>query len=183
MGTEPNRTTPLGGTASAWVRRFAPLAAPGQPVLDVACGGGRHCRLFLAAGHPVTGLDRDIALTDAAGAELIAADLEDGSPWPLPGRRFAAIVVTNYLWRPLFPVLLDSLAADGVLIYETFARGNEAFGRPRNPDHLLERGELLHRACGLTVVAFEDGIVESRAVVQRLCAVRATDPVPLPMAR
>jgi SAM-dependent methyltransferase len=168
--------------ASPWVARFAPLAAAGGSVLDVACGGGRHCRLFLARGHAVTGIDRDVAATQAPSAELIAADLEDGSPWPLAGRRFNAVVVTNYLWRPLFPAVLAALAEGGVLIYETFALGNEAFGRPRNPDHLLARGELLRLAAGLTVVAFEDGIIENRAVVQRLCAVKGAGPVALPPA-
>lgn len=167
-------------TPSPWVTRFAALVRLGGPVLDVACGGGRHSRLFLARGHAVTGLDRDISHTDAPGAELVAADLEDGSPWPLPGRSFAAVVVTNYLWRPLFPSLLAALAEDGVLIYETFAQGNERFGSPRNPDFLLARGELLDRAAGLTVVAYEDGVVENRAVVQRICAVRGAGPQRLP---
>ncbi|MBC7908653.1 MAG: class I SAM-dependent methyltransferase [Rhodospirillaceae bacterium] len=167
-------------TASPWVARFTPLVSPGGAVLDVACGGGRHSRLFLARGHAVTAIDRDITHTDTPGAELIAADLEDGSPWPLPGRSFAALVVTNYLWRPLFPALLAALAPDGVLIYETFAQGNERFGSPRNPDFLLARGELLRIAAGLTVVAYEDGVVEDRAVVQRLCAVRGEGPVRLP---
>ncbi|WP_217424110.1 bifunctional 2-polyprenyl-6-hydroxyphenol methylase/3-demethylubiquinol 3-O-methyltransferase UbiG [Magnetospirillum sp. UT-4] len=156
---------------SPWITRFAPLVRAGGAVLDLACGGGRHTLLFLDRGHPVTALDRDPGQAPAA-AERIAADLEDGSPWPLPGRRFAALVVTNYLWRPLFPHLLAALEEGGVLLYETFARGNEAFGRPRNPDHLLERGELLRLTAGLTVVAFEDGILDDRAVVQRLCAVR-----------
>ncbi|MBC7951093.1 MAG: class I SAM-dependent methyltransferase [Rhodospirillaceae bacterium] len=167
-------------TASPWVSRFAPLVSPGGAVLDLACGGGRHSRLFLARGHGVTGVDRDIAHTDAPGAELIAADLENGSPWPLAGHRFAGVVVTNYLWRPLFPALLDSLADDGVLIYETFAQGNERFGSPRNPDFLLARGELLRVTAGLTVVAYEDGVVEDRAVVQRICAVKGDGPVRLP---
>ena len=138
MATNPFKTVP-----SAWIERFAPLVRSGGAVLDLACGGGRHSRLFLDRGHPVTALDRDIAQAHLAdGAEMIEADLENGSPWPLAGRRFAAVVVANYLWRPLFPQLLDSLDAGGVLLYETFALGNEAFGRPRNPDHLLERGEL-----------------------------------------
>jgi SAM-dependent methyltransferase len=172
---------PLNARPSPWIVRFAPLVPVGAPVLDLACGGGRHCRHFLDHGHKVTGVDRDIAQARLAeGAELIQADLEDGSPWPLPGRRFAGVVVTNFLWRPLFPHLLESLSEGGVLLCETFARGNEAFGRPRNPDHLLQRGELLHLAAGLTVVAYEDGIVEGRAVVQRLCAVKGGGPVPIP---
>mgnify|MGYP000885578113 FL=1 len=110
---------------------------------------------------------------------MLAADLENG-PWPLAGRRFAAVVMTNYLWRPLFGDLVAALDDDGVLIAETFARGNEAFGRPRNPAHLLERGELLRLCAGLTVVAYEDGILDDRAVVQRICAARGTSPVALP---
>lgn len=162
---------------SAWVARFAPLVPPGGAVLDLACGSGRHARLFLDLGHPVTALDKDIAQAVLAqGAEMVAADLEDGSPWPLPGRRFAGIVVTNYLWRPLFPAILDALAPGGVLIHETFALGNEAFGRPRNPDFLLQRGELLRACAGLSVVAYEDGIVEDRAVIQRICAVNGPGP-------
>jgi len=176
MAPDPFKTDP-----SAWIARFAPLVRPGGAVLDLACGGGRHARLFLDRGHPVTALDRQIAQARLAdGAERIEADLEDGSPWPLEGRRFAAVVVANYLWRPLFPALLASLEADGVLLYETFARGNEAFDRPRNPDHLLERGELLRLAQGMTIVAYQDGIEGNRKVVQRICAVNGAGPAPLP---
>lgn len=173
---------PLPDRPSAWVTRFAGLVAPGGAVLDVACGGGRHARLFAERGHAVTAVDRDVsALHGRAGLEIVAADLEDGSPWPLPGRRFAAVVVTNYLWRPLFPTLVSSLAAGGVLIYETFGQGNERFGRPRNPDHLLRPGELLSLVDGvLTVVAFEAGITAQPAVVQRLCAVNTNQPCVLP---
>ena len=167
--------------ASSWVVRFAPLVRPGGSVLDVACGSGRHTRFFLDRDHPVTAIDRDIGQPDLLlGAQTVQADLEDGTPWPLPGQRFAAIVMTNYLWRPLLPTLLDSLDQGGVLIVETFAEGNERFGRPRNPQFLLGRGELLMAAQGLTIVAFEDGIVEDRAVIQRICAVGSPGPIPLP---
>jgi SAM-dependent methyltransferase len=167
---------------SPWVCRFAPLVAAPAEVLDVACGGGRHTRLFLDLGHVVTALDRDLSgIADLRGVPRLAAleaDLEDGSPWPLEGRRFAAIVVTNYLNRPLFPCLLRSLDPGGVLIYETFARGNERFGRPRNPAHLLAEGELIERLGGaLHVIAYEHGevAIPRPAVVQRLCAVNAAD--------
>lgn len=168
--------------ASGWVRRFAGLVAPGGSVLDIACGGGRHARLFLRHGHAVTGVDRSLdGVRDLAGRpdfEPVPADLEDGSPWPLPGRRFDAVMVTNYLHRPLLPRLPGLLAAGGVLIYETFAVGNEAHGRPRNPDFLLRPGELI-AALGdaLTVVAYEHGLIHrpAPAVVQRICAV-ATRP-------
>jgi SAM-dependent methyltransferase len=173
--------------SSAWVRRFAPLVPSGGAVLDIACGGGRHLRLFAEAGHPVTGIDRDLGgvadLAGQAGVDLVQADLEDGSPWPLPPeRRFDAVIVTNYLHRPLLPVLADLLNPGGVLIYETFTRGNERFGRPSSPAFLLDPGELLEVARrGLQVVAFEQGEIEmpKRAVVQRLCAVSGEYPHPL----
>jgi len=146
-------------------------------VLDVAAGKGRHTRYFLHRGHPVTAIDHDMsALTPAAGdekAEIIEADLEGCAPWPLSGRRFKGIVVTNYLHRPLFPHILDALDDDGVLIYETFAAGNEAYGRPRSPDFLLAPGELLEVVRDrLNVVAYEHGTIDGphKAVVQRICA-------------
>ncbi len=161
---------------SPWVVRFAPLVPQGGPVLDLAAGGGRHTCLFLERGHRVTAVDRDTAvLTTLAGPllETIAADLEDGRPWPLAGRRFAGIVATNYLHRPLFPVLIEALAPGGALIYETFAAGNERFGKPSNPDFLLRPGELLDAVRGrLRVVAYEDIEVSAPkpAMVQRLAA-------------
>jgi SAM-dependent methyltransferase len=165
-------------SVSDWVRRFAPLVGEGE-VLDLACGGGRHARHFAALGHPVLALDRDpAALRDAAGAgiDTLLFDLEDGvSEWPLAAERFAGIVVTNYLHRPLFGRLARSLAPSGVLIYETFSIGNEAFGKPSNPDFLLHEGELLALAAfnGLRVIAYEDGYAAApkAAMVQRLCAV------------
>jgi SAM-dependent methyltransferase len=164
--------------ASPWIARFAPLVAPGGCVLDLACGYGRHARLFVARGHPVLAVDRDpAALASMAGIERIETrelDLEAGV-WPLAGERFAAIVVTQYLHRPLFPDIAAALEDDGVLLYETFARGNEAYGRPANPDFLLEPAELL-RAFGerLTVVAFEQGLstlAGRAAVIERVAAV------------
>jgi SAM-dependent methyltransferase len=153
---------------SEWVRRWAPLVTRG-PVLDVACGGGRHSRLFLERGPAVVAVDREAQAIP--GAEFVQADLE-GGPWPFAGRRFAAIVVANYLHRPLFPRLESSLEEGGVLIYETFMAGNERFGRPSNPAFLLEPGELLAAFAALSPVAFEQGRVErpKPAMVQRLCA-------------
>lgn len=172
--------TPHRGDAppSPWVVRFADLVRPGGSVLDVAAGGGRHTRLFRARGCGVVAVDRDTAgLADLAadgGTEIVAADLEDGSPWPLAGRRFDGVVVTNYLHRPLFPALVAALAPGGALIYETFAAGNERFGKPSNPAFLLRPGELLDAVRGrLRVVAYED--IEVRepkpAMVQRIAAV------------
>lgn len=172
------------GAPSAWVVRFAALIAPGGACLDLACGGGRHARLLAGRGHPVTAVDRDAdaiaALRAVPGVEAVTADLE-GGPWPLASRQFAAVVVANYLHRPLFPAILGALAPDGVLIYETFAAGNERFGRPRNPDFLLRRGELLDLVRGrLTVVAYEHGVTDQPAVVQRICAVDGPGPAALP---
>lgn len=164
---------------SAWMVRFAGLVPAGSAVLDLACGHGRHARLFAARGHPVTAIDRDrtalAALEGVAGIEALAIDLEDGSPFPLAGRTFAGIVVANYLWRPLVPALLAALAPGGALLWDTFAAGNEDFGRPRNPDFLLQPGELLEMVRGtLAVVAFEDGRVATPrpAMVQRIAAMR-----------
>lgn len=151
---------------SPWVVRWAPLIARG-PVLDVASGSGRHSRIF--TGLEVIAVDRDAQ--SIPGVRFVRADLEDGSPWPFAGQRFGGIVVTNYLHRPLLPVLAQSLAEQGVLIYETFMLGNEKFGKPSNPDFLLRPGELLQAFAQLAVVAFEQGQTE-KAVVQRICVIR-----------
>ncbi len=171
---------------SPWVERFAPLVPAGGTVLDLACGGGRHSRLFSDRGHPVLALDIDTsAVAEFAGAgrvEVIEADLESDG-WPFGARRFAGIVVVNYLWRPLLPRLAAALDGGGTLIYETFAVGNERYGRPRNPDHLLQPGELLQAfAEPLCVVAYEHGVVDKPrpAVLQRIVAVRRDAPSPLP---
>ena len=168
---------PASQQPSAWVARFAPLAPPGAPVLDLACGGGRHSRLFLERGHPVLAVDRDVSgladLAGRAGLETLACDLEDGSVPAFFRRRFGAIVVTNYLYRPLLQSIMTALAPEGVVIYETFARGNERFGKPSNPAFLLEEGELLRTfQPALTVIAYENLIVETPrpAAVQRICA-------------
>ena len=161
------------------MQRWACLIAAGGEVLDLACGNGRHSRYLASAGYRVCAVDRDAdafaALTGVTGVSVQVADLER-APWPLEGRRFAGIVVSNYLYRPLFPRVLDALAQDGALIYETFALGNERFGKPSNPDFLLRPGELLELVRGkLRVVAYEDLQVSlpKPAMVQRICAVGA----------
>ncbi len=171
---------------AGWVVRFAPLIPRGRPVLDVACGAGRHARLFLERGHPVSAVDVDIrpigALRRYPGLEVIQADLESGGRWPFPRCAFAGIVVTNYLWRPLFPHLIGALAPGGVLLYETFAVGHAAYGKPARPEFLLGPGELLDLVRGrLQVVAYEHGYVaEPRpSVRQRICAANAAEPLPL----
>jgi len=169
---------------SAWVSRFAGLVPSGL-VLDLACGGGRHARLFAALGHPVLAVDRsDSALLQSQGSGItgLRFDLEQEgaaahTDWPLVPDRFAGIVVTNYLHRPLFAPLLQSLVSGGVLIYETFAQDNGRFGKPSNPDFLLAPGELLsnvHAQPGLRVLAFEDGYsaLPKPAMVQRICVVK-----------
>ncbi|ASG19612.1 class I SAM-dependent methyltransferase [Nitrospirillum viridazoti] len=191
------------GQASAWVARFAPLVARGGAVLDLACGGGRHARLFHAAGHPVTAVDidpRGVAdLQGRPGVTILQADLEGDvslDPGGVElGGPYAGIVVTNYLHRPLLPRLPGLLAPGGVLLYETFAQGNQRHGRPSSPAYLLRAGELLAlaRDTGLQVVAFEQGEIAlpRAAVVQRLAAVRPLaapdldgdpEPRPLPLA-
>ena len=160
---------------SAWVRRWSHLVANGATVLDVACGSGRHVRWFAQRGARVTGVDRDAAALAplANAAEIVVADIEAG-PWPFANRRFDAVVVTNYLWRPLFPALRAALAPGGVLLYETFAVGNETVGRPGRPEFLLGHGELLTAAEGLRIVAYEDGfLADPERFVQRLAAVRS----------
>jgi SAM-dependent methyltransferase len=161
---------------SQWVQRWMKLIRPGGTVLDVAAGAGRHARLLARIGFEVEAVDRDATLLSDPPAQVnvLQADIESG-PWPYAGRLFDAIVVTNYLHRPLLPLLVDSLEAGGVLIYETFAQGNEKFGKPSNPAFLLAPGELLEAVRGrLRVLAFEDLVVsEPRpAAVQRLCARR-----------
>ncbi|MFM0740283.1 class I SAM-dependent methyltransferase [Paraburkholderia xenovorans] len=169
---------PSAGEPSRWVRHWAHLVVAGGAVLDVASGAGRHARFFASLGHPVTALDRNAAALETLRAEplvtTITADIE-GAAWPLAaGAKFAAVVVTHYLHRPLFPQLLASLAPGGVLVYETFAQGNESVGKPSNPAFLLAPGELLEVVRGrLRVVAFQDGFLAQPrpAYVQRICAI------------
>ncbi len=173
------------GAPSAWLQRWAHLLPVGGRVLDLACGRGRHLRWLAACGGPaggpaaglLTGIDRDAAalaacadLAAAGRVELIEADLEQG-PWPCPGRQFDAVLVFNYLWRPLWPQLLAALAPGGVLVYETFADGNQTVGKPSRPDFLLQPGELIDRCAGLRVVAYEDGFLANPPrFVQRVVA-------------
>jgi len=174
--------TPPHGPAepSFWVIRHAGLIRAGGRVLDIAAGAGRHARFLAARGHPVVAVDRDISrirdLGDHRLVEVVATDLEDGGPRPFDRQAFDAIVVTNYLHRPLLPELPALLSPGGVLLYETFMVGHERFGKPRNPDYLLRRGELL-AAFGedLSVVAFEQGLVTrpQPAAIQRIACARA----------
>jgi SAM-dependent methyltransferase len=165
-------------TPSPWVAHWAHLVAARGQVLDVACGHGRHLAFFAQRGHPVTGVDQSAQalLQCPPSAQTLCADLEN-APWPLLHkglpRQFDAVVVTNYLWRALFPVIAQSLAPGGVLIYETFAAGNETVGKPSRPDFLLKPGELLTAFPSLRTVAFEDGFTsEPDRFVQRIVAVR-----------
>ena len=153
---------------SSWVVRWAALVKHG-PVLDVASGAGRHASFFAERNLAVIAVDRQ--RQSIPGVRFVQADLEDGSPWPFPGERFGAIVVTNYLHRPLLPMIAASLGPGGVLIYEKFMIGNERYGKPSNPNFLLRPGELLQSFAELTVLGFEQGTTGS-AVVQRLCAIR-----------
>lgn len=165
-------------SASAWVQRWSHLLEPKAKVLDVACGAGRHLTWFGARGHAVTGIDRDTTLAAqcAPKATLVTADIEN-SPWPLMQQgalqQFDALVVTHYLWRPLFPTLLGSVVPGGLLLYETFAAGNESIGHPSRPDFLLQPGELLRLCADWHIVAFEQGFLDNpERFVQRIAALR-----------
>lgn len=166
---------------AAWVVRFASRIPARGVVLDLAAGSGRHARYLVELGYRVVAIDRDVSrlfdLVNEEAAEIVEADLEN-APWPFPGRRFDGIVVTSYLHRPLLPILAASLAPGGVLIYETFAVGNEKYGRPSTPDFLLREGELLDAfSQALTVIDYEHGYEERPrpAVKQRICAIADTD--------
>jgi SAM-dependent methyltransferase len=175
MPLQPGRHEDL--APSAWIERFAALVPPGSTVLDVAAGGGRHSRFFVQRGHPVVAIDRDTSALHAQGIETVMADLEAGHPWPLGARRFGGVIVTNYLHRPILDAIVAAVAPHGVLLYETFAVGNERFGKPSNPDFLLRPGELLEVVRDrLRVVAYEDLEVSTPrpAMVQRIAAVNAT---------
>ena len=193
------------GEASGWVKRWSHLVPVGGNVLDIACGHGRHMAWFAARGHAVTGVDRSPEAINAVRhlGEAVLADIEN-APWPLvegpqglrsaprthatqvpTPRTFDAVIVTNYLWRPLLPTMAESIAPGGVLIYETFATGNETVGKPSRPDFLLQPGELLRAFRQLRVVAFEEGFIDQPArFVQRLAAVNeqtAVDPARAPL--
>ena len=170
---------------SSWVKRWVHLlplskkldandSADITDVLDLACGHGRHMQYLSGLGHKVLGVDRNAEALKTASqwGDALLADIENAA-WPLDGRTFKAVVVTNYLWRELFPKILNSLAEDGVLIYETFSQGNEAFGKPSRPEFLLQSGELLERCKGLRIVAFEEGWMPSPdRLIQRVVAIR-----------
>ena len=177
---------------SEWLLRWSHLIAPGGQVLDVACGLGRHLYWLHAQGFTVTGVDRDpaallsLAPLAAAGADVVQADIENG-PWPFAGKAFDAVLVTNYLWRPRLDEVLQAVAPGGLLIYETFAQGQETVGRPARADFLLAPGELLQRAAaaGLRVIAYEDGFLDIPAprFVQRIVATRPRSDSPGAPAR
>lgn len=161
---------------SNWVRRWTHLVPTGGTVLDVASGHGRHLRWLAQRGHAVTGVDRSAEAIAAVApwGRAVLADIENG-PWPFEGETFDAVVVTNYLWRPLLPLIVASVAPGGVLLYETFAQGHETVGRPSRPDFLLQPGELLQVCSGLRVVAYEAGFCQApERFVQRIAAVRDT---------
>ncbi|MGJ7507542.1 class I SAM-dependent methyltransferase [Variovorax sp. GT1P44] len=163
---------------SPWIVRWSHLLAPTATVLDVACGSGRHMRWLVGRGHPTTGVDRSQEALDAAApfGRTVLADIESG-PWPFAGQGFGAVVVTNYLWRPRLADIVAAVAPGGVLLYETFAAGNETVGKPSRPDFLLQPGELLAICADLRIVAYEDGFLpEPDRFVQRIAAVRPQGP-------
>lgn len=164
---------------SNWVARFARYVPAGSRVLDLACGGGRHSRLFMEHGFRVLAADRDLSglgdLVDHPDIDAVQVDLEDGMPFPFKEKQFGGVIVTNYLYRPILGDIVSAVAEGGILIYETFAKGNERFEGPSRPDFLLDRGELLEAVRGkLTVLAYEDLIIADPrpAAIQRIAAVR-----------
>jgi SAM-dependent methyltransferase len=165
------------GESSEWLIRYAHLLPSNAHVLDVACGAGRHVRWLAARGYSVTALDRDADALSALASlapqvQICAADIE-GAAWPLPDQQFDAVLVTHYLHRPLWPALLGAILPGGLLIYETFAAGNEQFGKPSRPDFLLNPGELLDVVrSNMRVVAYEDRYVDQPkpAMIQRIVA-------------
>jgi SAM-dependent methyltransferase len=172
---------------SSWVVRFAPLIFKGSVALDLACGSGRHSQLLANLGHSVLAVDQDISAIQNVHSSAITPkclNLEEAT-WPSLGAKFGGIVVTNYLYRPHLDRLPELLEEGGILIYETFALGNEKFGKPSNPNFLLNPGELLAFAArhSLKVLAYEDIYVDEPkpAMVQRLCAVKGVlkDHIPL----
>lgn len=181
MTTGPASPGAAASAPSAWVLRWTAALPDGGRVLDLACGHGRHLRALAGRGLRLTGVDRDAEALRGLGplgVETVLCDLEAG-PWPLPGRSFDLILVTHYLWRPLWAPLLASLAPGGLWLHETFAQGQEALGRPRRPDFLLAPGELLQVAhgAGLRVLAYEDGLLDRPdRLVQRIAAVREDGP-------
>lgn len=167
---------------SGWVKRWAHLLPSNESVvdheslqvLDLACGHGRHMQFLAGLGHTVLGVDRNAEALKTASqwGETLQADIENAE-WPLEGRSFKGVVVTNYLWRDLFPQILNSVAEGGVLIYETFSQGNQVFGKPSRPEFLLQPGELLQLCSGLRIMAFEEGFVPSPdRLIQRVVAIR-----------
>ena len=183
--TLPHFAAAAPSAPSEWIQRFSHLLPPAAQVLDIACGSGRHAAFLAGLGHRVTGIDRDAQALARLPATVTAvhADMEN-TPWPLAGQQFDAVVVTHYLWRALWPHILDSVRDGGVLIYETFGQGNAAFGKPSRPDFLLAPGELLQVCNGWQVVAYEHGLrSQPDRVVQRIVAIKpsAAHSAPVPL--
>jgi SAM-dependent methyltransferase len=168
---EPHRPV---AEASAWIERWSHLVEPGATVLDVACGSGRHVRWFVSHLAKVTGVDRDAAAVAPLEnvARIVVADIENDA-WPLRGETFDAVIVTNYLWRPLLPTIVESVAPRGLLLYETFGHRQPEFGSPKRPDFLLRPRELLEVTEGMRVLAYEDLVLDDpKRHVQRVAAMR-----------
>ena len=171
-----NFTAPIG--PSSWLQRHSSIIPHSGPILDIAAGSGRHTQYLLDKGHTVVSIDKDVSRLDQLKSPRLSiaqVDLESPNPWPFKGDVFTAIVVTNYLHRPLFPQIIESLAVGGLLVYETFAIGNEKFGKPTNPDYLLKANELIQLTLGhLHILAYEDLTIDQPkpAQIQRICASR-----------
>jgi SAM-dependent methyltransferase len=170
-GPRVHEPSPIAGP-SPWLLSNVTLAPRGARTLDVACGRGRHALFLAGAGFPVRAVDRDaghVAWLGALGRRLKlpldaeVVDLEDGGA-DLGAEAWELVLVFNFLHRPLFPALVRALKPGGVLLYETYTRAQAERGRPTNPDHLLEPGELPRLVAPLEVVRQREGEVDGRAL-------------------
>ena len=168
MNKEPNK----------WVECYSSLIPFGKGVLDLACGSGRHTGMLLNNGYQVTAVDIDTTLVKQNFSNkklnIVKCDLETLSSWPFGKNSFLGIIVVNYLHRPLYSRIMESLEEGGVLIYQTFADGNSRYGKPKNPDYLLKRGELKTVFGGMRIISYQHGYLSypSQSVVQRICCIK-----------
>ena len=161
-----------------WVECYSSLIPSGGSVLDLACGSGRHTGMLLNKGYQVTAVDIDTTLIKQnfsnKNLNIVKCDLESLSFWPFEKNSFLGIIVVNYLHRPLFSKIIESLREEGVLVYQTFADGHSRYGKPKNPDYLLKRGELKTVFDSMKIISYQHGYLSypSQSIIQRICCVK-----------